>query len=337
MKLLDPKTRKHLAGIFRVSAYGSFAFTVAALLASRAVYADVKEATLAASRQLAHLSDLTSGAETLRVNGEELHRASAFTGQSLHEVLDRYEAYCTQNPGALGRAMEDIPAALTQQADAQFQKLAVPVLSVPLLKLGIVREEAPDHGMVACFADDPDVPGSASEARPVKLAGRVERYLSTGNLSAFGRFRQVYVERARNGETHVVTTWANGDLNVGKMFPAEGDAQGTDSPFLPRPPQARRLLSGSAEGMPFGVRVYESTAQPEALWKTYETFLSDKGFHVVDDPKTSATRTYLRNDTVEIFVTVTEDDGKAYVTLLETAASGTDGEPVPGTVRVVSP
>ena len=45
---------------------------------------------LGVGHQLAKLEDLTGGAQLIRVNGAELHRASARTTQPADQVLDRY-------------------------------------------------------------------------------------------------------------------------------------------------------------------------------------------------------------------------------------------------------
>ncbi len=290
----------------RVTVYAASAFAVCAVVGSRLVMADVGEATFAASRELAHLGDLTAAHETLIINGESMHRASAYTTQSVHEVLDRYEAYCAASPSVLGRAVEDIPAALKEKA----------LKGVPVwLRLGIVRDESAKGGVVSCFADDR--PGGVSA-----LKGRVQSYLKTGNLSEFGRFRHVFAEPSTHpGETHVVTMWSDGDLNVGKMFPRQGDATGTDSPLMPRPADSRRLLSAAAVGMPFGVRMYESKASVADVRAFYDGVMAAKNWQVVDGANAAEAegmRVYMRDDGLQVFVQVSESDQKTFATIVET-------------------
>jgi len=82
------------AGVLRVGAYGICVFLVLALLGARRLYADAREAALAAGHEIARLSDLTGTPETVLVNGARLHHSSVYTSESTTTVLDRFEAYC---------------------------------------------------------------------------------------------------------------------------------------------------------------------------------------------------------------------------------------------------
>src|SRR5262249_14320679 len=158
-----------------------------------------------------------------------VHWASARTEQSVEQVIDRFERYCRESPSALGLALQDVPLALEGR---------VPIDKTDPVRVGIVREVTEDRGMVACFVDDRGDRATGDLARKLGELGR------TGDLSALGRFRYVFAERRPKG-TKVATMWADGPIALGKMFPASGDADGSDSSLVPRPRESRRTLSAS--------------------------------------------------------------------------------------------
>jgi hypothetical protein len=293
----------------RMAAYSAFAFGILALAASRSVYADVREMGLGIGHQLAKLEDLTGEAYLIRFNGMEMRRASAHTAQSAREVLDRYESYCRENPGALGRAMGDIPSALEDRIDRPNDAA---------MRASVVRDEANGRGMVVCFVDEPGAPRQP-------LVDRLRALSETGDLSKLGRFRYAFAEPSSKGGTHVVTFWSDGGLDVKKMFPAEGDAPGTDSALAPRPAGSRRTLSASVDGYPAAVRIYESRATPEAIERMYDETLKAKGFTKVVAKGAFGGGAYIREDNAEIIVSITGTDKRTSVTIVEAAASPSQG------------
>jgi hypothetical protein len=149
------------------------------------------------------------------------------------------------------------------------------------------------------------------------LVGAVKKFVATSDLSVFGDFRYAKVERTKRGSTHVTVLWTDGQVNLSRMFPAAGDAEGSDSRALPRPDQARRTLSAAAAGMPYGVRQYESREDPKAIEKYYSSWMSDHGWKSVARSDLAQGRAYLRADGYQAFVAVTEADERTYVTLVE--------------------
>ncbi|MDB4944467.1 MAG: hypothetical protein JWP97_4001 [Labilithrix sp.] len=300
-RLLVPSARS-----LRMGAYSGFAFGVLAVASGRAVYADVREVGLGMGHQLAKLEDLTGNAQLVTVNGAVVHRASAHTAQPVSEVLGRYEAYCKDSPGALGRAMSDIPGALAASA-------AIP--QGPLARSSVVHEEQNGRGMVICFVDEP---GAAARS----LVQRLEDVSTSGDLSPLGHFRYAFAEPSKAG-THVVTFWSDGEINLKKMFPAEGDAPGSDSAVAPRPAGSRRTLSASVEGYPASVRIYESPAARPAVEQEVDAALRARGF-------TRATRSesgsaYVRKDGAEIFVSLGDAGARTAVTIVESSATAASG------------
>jgi hypothetical protein len=286
----------------RVACYAVFAFFALAFLAARVLVADVKEAALSAGHELAQLSDLLDGSETILLNGERMHHGSTYTDQDVSTVLDRFEEYCAASPSLLGRAMSDYSKEIADKVEKK-------VPSRPA-RLGFVREEAKGRGMVACFVSD----------RPASFADlkeRLEHFVSTMRLGELGKFRYVFAEKTKAGKTHVVTEWADTDLDIYAMFPTEGDAAGADSLVLPRPPNARRTLSAAAEEMPYGLRVYESKDHADTLKIFYDGWMDQHAFHTVEGGEQDGTTVYVRDDGYQAFVSIGEDEGRSFVTLTE--------------------
>ncbi len=298
----------------RMSLYSTLVFGGVAAAASRSVYADVREMGLAVGHQLAKLEDLTGGASIVRINGAELHRASALTAQSTHEVLDRYESYCRDNPGALATAMRDIPTAMVDRA---FLPKVDPI------RASVVRDESGDRGMVVCFASDPATGGEPARS----LAERLQALAETGDLSKLGHFRYVFAEKNASGRpgSHVVTFWSDGELNLDKMFPARGDAPGTDSSLVPRPVGARRTLSASVDGSPAAVRIFDSPGKRAVSERAFDESLKAKGFVNVALPASPASVAYLRADSAQVFLSFVESESRTTVTMVEATAAPNEG------------
>ena len=292
--------------IIRVSFFLTCVSLGFALLAAHAAKADIGELGLAAGRRLDHLQDLTADAETLQINGARFDRATNYTSDAVSNVLDRVEDACMRNPGMLGQAMREVPADVLAKVNADKE---LPRSS----RNAIVRDEGGDGGMVICFVN----------AKPTslrELGSRLNHFLQTLELYELGEFRYVYAVR-KGDKTRVTTLWTSGSVNLNRMFPAEGDAAGSDSKLVPRPPNARRTFTASAAGQASGVRVYESGEGLQALDVFYETQMKQRGFRVPEGAKQDGTTAFNHPDGQQVFVSTARIDDKSYVTLTE-AGSG---------------
>jgi len=301
-----------MAGTLRVFCYAMAVSFVGALVAARSVYADFKEGSLRAGRELEALSDVLGGVNTVFVNGAAVHIATAFTAQAPAEVLDRFEAVCRAHPQFMARALADIPDTLLEKANVQADRV---------WRLGVVRHEKGDDGVLTCFTDE----------RPAGMrdvARRLKAFEQSKDLSEFGHVRYVYVRRTDHG-THVRTIWTDGEVNLGKMFPAQGDAAGFDSTLVPRPPASTRILSGTSAQVPFGIHIYRSSEREESLRRFYDAELGARGWKPVAN-RTPHTVAYLKNGAM-FFATLTPSGTRTLVTATETARGDT---PTGAEVRV---
>ena len=290
-------------GTLRVSLYFTCVTSLFAVLAARSVRADIGEMGLAAGRQLSRLEDLTKDAEVLLVNGARFHHATVYTSQSVSQVLDRFEAECERNPGAFGQALKALPAGALERLAHRPQRGG---------GNAVVRDESEEGGMLACFVGAK--PGSLADFRE-----RIAHFSQTLDLAELGDLRYAYVMRKAEG-TRVITLWTDTDLNLSRMFPAQGDAEGTDSALAPRPPSSRRTFTATAADMPFGVRVYESTEAEPSLQAFYEATMKQRGFSVPENARRDGTTAFVKPDGTQVFMSLSSDDGKRFVTLTE--ASG---------------
>ena len=296
--------------VLRLSAFLTFVALGLSLVSARVLYADVKEAALSAGHELSGLSDATHGAEVVWFNGVRFHHGSVVVDATPRDVLNRMEDHCEEAPNLLGRALLAVPEDVAAKKLGQAPSRA--------FRHGVFREDAKDasRGMVICFVDD----------RPygfMDVKRRLEAFHLSHDVTVFGRFRYAYAEKLHDGKTYVLTMWTDSGLDIKSMFPAEGDAAGTDSVVLPRPPHSRRTLAASAEGLPYGVRLYDSTDSPEAVRSFYDSWMKARGFDKVEvqgQPGAS----YIRPDGFQAFLAVGEHHGMTGVSLVEAGrADGT--------------
>ena len=320
--------RSRILGGLRLGAYVFGASLVCAGLGARVVYADFKEATLDVGRELSQLNDVLGSTKTVYINGEAMNVSTAFTDQSPTEVLDRFERVCADHPSYVAQAMADIPKTL-QGAAAE----AVPNKE---LRLGIVRSEKNGEGALTCFTDD----RGASSSPLRDFPERVRAFSKSHDLTEFGRFRYVYVSHTSQGNTHVTTIWTEGSFNLGRMFPASGDAAGYDSPIVPRPENAKRILSATSKDVPFGIHVYDAGNRKADVRRFYDKAMESRGWTVAGDGQEfKNTVLYVKDTGMMLYVTMVEKDLHTMITTVETARAGSlkdspDGTPTETSVNV---
>ena len=123
-----------------------------------------------------------------------------------------------------------------------------------------VRGADGGRGFVACFVPPPVV-GEGAAAAP--------------------SYRYVYAEPG--GErTVVVSVIAEGDVELARLFPPDGEAPGADAPGLPRPPGSRRVLSAREHGAPQQMTLYMAEEEPAALEAWYRAELPALGWRPLE-------------------------------------------------------
>ncbi|MCL2449669.1 MAG: hypothetical protein FWD17_12050 [Polyangiaceae bacterium] len=292
--------------------YASVVSLAGAGFGIRGVYASLREGSIQMGHELEALGDALGSTKTLGINGAIMNVSTAVTTQSPSEVLDRFEALCREHPDFLPRALADVPATL----EAQVAR----TLPDGPARFGIVRGGNDAEGALSCFMDD----------RPLLLSGvadRIRSFLRSHDLAELGRFRYVFVNRTKTGNTHVTTLWTDGHFRLGEMFPASGDAPGDDSAMVPRPPDAKRVFTAAAGGQPFGVRLYRSARSESEIRQFYAEAMPARGWITVGEEPEHHVAGYMKNAGTILYVsTQPVTGGGTMVTTTETARGDTPVE-----------
>jgi hypothetical protein len=286
---------QYVMRVARVSAYLAVVFAVGALFAARSVYGAVKESGLAVGGELVKLADVIGPTSRVRVNGEVVNVASKMSALDVGAVLDRFEAMCREN----GRGFDDAMVA------AHGMERAF-----------VVRNEEAHggrvRGMVACLARD----------RSATMARDAADFAATGDLAKIGKLRYVVAERSAGAtRTHVVTAWTEGAFHVGRMFPREGDAPGSDA-AEGRPRDARRLLTASVEGAPYSVRIYDAAGSVESVLAEYDRAMPAHGWQAIPGvtAEVKGGRAFSR-DGVDTMIFAGADGARSIVSIVEMPVS----------------
>jgi hypothetical protein len=289
--------------ILRLTSYLAFVAMVLTLVAARLAWAHAKDVVLSTGEDLSRLTESgkLDGVYRLKLNGESVNIASATTQASPDEVLDRFQAECEQHADGIGNELANLRASI--------QPGAKPV-NEGFPGAGVLRTGNAEAGTVACFAL-----GSAV-GRP-EMFERITAFARVGDLGKIGFVRHITARKTASG-SHVAAMWTDGSLNVVRMFPETGDAPGSDMEGIPRPPSSRRIFTAYAEGAPYALRLYESTATPEAVFTAYAAEMPRTGWRPVGDvaKETPNTRAYARLD-VDVMLVTEIHDGKTMVSVIE--------------------
>ena len=304
--------RRRFFGMMRLTAYVFCVSLLCATLGTRVVYGDLKEGTLQLGRELESLGDVLGTTKTVFINGAAMNVSNAITEESPKEVLDRFEALCRAHPELLERAFVDIPAALRDRVIAPAEAI----------HFGVMRAEANGDGALTCFMDD-------RPAGVKDLPARLKAFSESWDLSEFGRFRYVYAGGLESGKTRVRTVWADGAMSLKAMFPAKGDAAGFDSPVIPRPPGSRRILSATSAQVPFGVHIYDSPENKQALRAFYDEQMTSLGWKpVLGGGDSRDEMGYMADVGHAVYVSFRGKSGRTLVTTTETARPDDPSEAV---------
>ncbi|MCB9666542.1 MAG: hypothetical protein H6715_00245 [Myxococcales bacterium] len=250
---------------FIVVAYGAIFW-----FASRSVKADVEQMLLSVGGEMMHYGRAThqDAPRTISLNGQTLKLSVGTTKDSLQEVLDHYERRCNLKDGGLSNEL----AEAYKQNGHQLSKGQKKLLGT------IVRQDGGGKGFVVCL-------DAGTQKRHWKdWIAHLSRFVQSGNISEVGEIRYLYAERHKHTTT-LVTLWADGALNVFHMFPNSGDAPGFDLPDVPRPKEAKRLLSAGEEGFSQSVHIYAAnTMTGNQLFDFYHQALLTAGWRISVDP-----------------------------------------------------
>ena len=256
--------KKHVKGLLRASAYFAALGVGAGVFSVRAARGEVAERSMAIGRQMEKLAEATDhDLNQITIDGQSMWVGSSASKDSPKNILDRYEAYCTENaaqPGASWRDLADKTEAAT---------------TIPLLRTGVLRGGDDKEGSVLCFTH-------TNESKPT-IKEALYSLAKTGDLGALGSVRYVYAHRTERGNTVVLTAWTDERFDLLALTPTEGkDVPGAELPEIPRPPNADRILATRVEGTPFGINAYRGKGAPGAVVAFYDDAMQKKGWFALD-------------------------------------------------------
>ena len=268
---VEPRWRKFA----RLGAYLAVVGVGLSALAARSVYANVEDGAMTLGSELGKLGD-SGTVRAVRINDQAINVVSTIDPRPFTEVLDQMELACDQRSAGLGKVMAELP----EQVKAKLPD------DVDRKGTGTMRKEGERSGFVACLMRD-DQPGTLTE-----FYDRMTRFAETGDVSALGNVRYVHVRSTDEGKSHVVVAWTDGPLQVRAFLPEDGhDAPGSDVEGFPRPSDSQRILTAQMDGVPYGIRLYQTKTEPDDVVKGYDERLGADGWNLVrpdDQPRSRA-------------------------------------------------
>lgn len=317
-----------IVAVFAARGRGRFAAVMAALRASLRVAtylavilsitlgffvtrakAQLREQTTALAKELLPIADLLEGVTALRINGERVNFSMTMApNATVAQVLDRVQAQCEKHPGPFAKRMLELAAGVPEKAPGSAELRAL------LSRAALLREQSAEQGALLCFT------GEATEG----VVDVSESFGNTRDLGALGRLRYVLVSRgdaARNEENliRVVTLWTEDRFRLDAFeSPAFGDAPGSDSKLIPRPPQGVRTFTAEAVGSAYSVRLYETDALPKDVLAFYDRSMAGFERHTMPSYEDRG-RGYIR-DAQPVLVQAFREETKTIVALTEVGA-----------------
>lgn len=310
------RMKRRIIGCARAATYLFVLSGCLLAVLARASWVRAEERTAALSAQLMPLAHLLEGATAIRVNGERLSFGmTTFSDRSVRQVLDEVEAHCLARPGPLMRKLQLLAARLPARG-AETE-----VVRKLLASAAVNRTESEGGGSIWCMT------GDSSDASP---HGALELD-ATMDLGTLGDLRFVTASRgsAEIGEanvTKVVSLWTEGTFRLSSLEPPlQGDAPGSDSRLVPRPPNSTRLFTAEAADAPYAVRIYETNTAPDRALAFYDSALGDWASGTPTGSE-DRVRGYVK-ESRPVMITVSRDEAKTLVTISELGGSNTDAPP----------
>jgi hypothetical protein len=130
-----------------------------------------------------------------------------------------------------------------------------------------------------------------------------------GGRQPMHRVRYTLAQQSDEDHTAVTTVVQESENALEDLFPAEGDAPGSDLPDVARPDSSRRTLTAAVGDGTYTVRIYESTRPVETAVVRYDEAMTALGYAITGSLPTA--RMYRR-------------DGKSFVASFIATTAGSN-------------
>lgn len=312
---------RRLRGALRAAAFLAVAnLTFSALMLPQARAAAEEAAKQSGLELLKQIGPTLVGApEFALINGQRMSLASKLTPLGVEQVIERFGQHCREHSAGLASEIAALPkgAAALEQLPQELRDPSRWLSSATI---------ANDHqvGQIACIARKDSGGGLKG------LVDRIVAFTESGDLAEIGDARYVVARRDEaSGQTHVLAMWTEGKFNIPEMFSSSGDAPGTDSAAVPRPPDARRVLSAEMAHRSYAIRMYDTQRSNEEVLSYYEQQLEPSGFLVHPLPHASAeldlndhVRAFSKDGAAVVVVTTRTPAEQTGVSIIELGSMG---------------
>ncbi|HEY0468522.1 MAG TPA: hypothetical protein VGC79_30215 [Polyangiaceae bacterium] len=312
---------RRFRGTLRVLAFlatANLAFTALTLPQARAAAEEAaKQSGLELLKQIG--PTLVGPPQVALLNGQRMSLASKLTPLSVAQVIERFGQHCREHSAGLAGEIAALPsgAAALQRLPEELRDPSRWLSSETSGSSGKVAQ-------IACIARK----GSGGGLQG--LVERIAAFTESGDLSEIGDARYVVARRDdESGQTHVLAMWTEGKFNIPEMFSDRGDAPGSDSSCVPRPPEARRVLTAEMAHRSYAIRMYDTARANNEVLSYYEQQLTPRGFLVHPLPHASAeldlndhVRAFSKDGVAVIVVTSQTPAEKTGVSIIELGSMG---------------
>jgi hypothetical protein len=291
----------------RVFAYGSIVAMGLSALAARSAVADVEQGSLRFGRELDKVGDLLGDTKQVQLNGETIYFSQAVTQDDVGTVLDRFQAHCNEDPAMRGIDWDDV-------ATSQLKVKGEATKDLGTLRKESEGENGAKDGVVMCFRRN-DKTKTFVEA--------LTEFNQTHDFGSIGKFRYVHVVSKGTGKAAVQVVWTDGSFKVDNVMPPEDgrDAPGSDSTGLPRPERSQRILTATATGSNYAVRMYRTTDSQDVALAAYDKQMDALEWAIIQPPdavRGDAVGHWYERDGEQTMISVTQDqEGRTVLTIGE--------------------
>ncbi|MEM6954307.1 MAG: hypothetical protein AAF645_01425 [Myxococcota bacterium] len=305
---LVSRTLTLLPKLGRLIVFGAVVYVLALAFSVRQAQAEVEEILFGLGAEMMQMpgSD-ESRLRQLTLNGATIQMRTGNIDAPMADVLRHFEGRCESRDGQFEEQLLALSDDFPELRDEDTSEVDATIV-----------EQTESRGFVACL----DMGEGTHDANDI--AARMQRFVTTMNISDVGHMRYVYATKVSETQTFYVSIFSDDDLNLLELFPTEGDVPGEDP--VQRPDGSRRILSSSETGRPYGVTIFAGGGAQTAVVEEYERNMRSDGYELVTVHEGERVRVdgtavlAFAKDEEIITVMVSESNGQTMSTVLTTDA-----------------